>query len=36
MTLTAAILDVDPFGDRLRPGSGAGFVVLVAFIASFR
>ena len=31
----AAIFDVDPFGDRLRPGSGAGFVVLVAFIVSF-
>ncbi len=35
MTLVAAIFDVNPFGDRLRPGSGAGFVVLVAFIASF-
>jgi hypothetical protein len=31
----AAILDVDPFGNRLRPGSGAGFVVLVAFTISF-
>ncbi|HEX5922430.1 MAG TPA: hypothetical protein VFY45_01270 [Baekduia sp.] len=31
----AAIFDVDPFGDRLHPGSGAGFVVLVAFILSF-
>jgi hypothetical protein len=35
MMTVAAILDVDPFGDRLRPGSGAAFVVLVAFIASF-
>jgi hypothetical protein len=31
----AAILSVDPFGDRLRPGAGAGFVVLVAFLVSF-
>jgi hypothetical protein len=26
---------VDPFGDRLHPGSGAGVVVLVAFLVSF-
>ncbi len=31
----AAIVSVDPFGDRLRPGSGAGFVVLIAFLVSF-
>jgi hypothetical protein len=31
----ATILDVDPFGNRLRPGPGAGFVVLVAFTTSF-
>ena len=31
----AAIVSVDPFGDRLRPGTGAAFVVLVAFLASF-
>jgi hypothetical protein len=34
-TVTSTILDVDPFGNRLRPGSGAAFVVLVAFIISF-
>jgi hypothetical protein len=33
--LIAAIVSVDPFGDRLRPGPGAGFVVLVAFLVSF-
>jgi hypothetical protein len=33
--LTAAIVSVDPFGERLRPGTGAGFVVLVAFVVSF-
>jgi hypothetical protein len=31
----AAIVSVDPFGERLRPGPGAGFVVLVAFVVSF-
>lgn len=31
----ATIVSVDPFGDRLRPGSGAGFVVLVAFLVAF-
>jgi hypothetical protein len=31
----AQILSVDPFGDRLRPGAGAAFVVLVAFLLSF-
>ena len=36
MTLTAAILDVDPFGDRLRRRARArGCVVLVAFTTSF-
>jgi hypothetical protein len=33
--LIAAIVSVDPFGERLRPGTGAGFVVLVAFLVSF-
>jgi hypothetical protein len=33
--LIAAIVSVDPFGNRLRPGTGAGFVVLVAFLVSF-
>jgi hypothetical protein len=33
--LAVAVFDVDPFGDRLRPGAGAGFVVLVAFVTSF-
>jgi hypothetical protein len=31
----AAIVSVDPFGDRLRPGAGAATVVLVAFLVSF-
>jgi hypothetical protein len=31
----AAILSVDPFGERLRPGAGAGFVVVAAFLVSF-
>jgi hypothetical protein len=31
----AAIVSVDPFGNRLRPGAGAGVVVLVAFVVSF-
>jgi hypothetical protein len=30
-----AIVSVDPFGHRLRPGTGAAFVVLVAFVVSF-
>ncbi len=30
-----AIVSVDPFGGRLRPGGGAAFVVLVAFLLSF-
>jgi hypothetical protein len=34
MTL-AEIISVDPFGNRLRPGAGAAFVVLVAFLVSF-
>ena len=33
--LVAEIVSVDPFGERLRPGTGAGFVVLVAFVVSF-
>ena len=33
--LIAAIVSVDPFGERLRPGTGAGFVVLAAFVLSF-
>jgi hypothetical protein len=35
IALAAKILDVDPFGDRLHPGPGAAFVVLVAFLVSF-
>jgi hypothetical protein len=31
----AALVSVDPFRDRLRPGAGAAFVVLVAFLVSF-
>jgi hypothetical protein len=33
--LNAAIVSVDPFGGRLHPGTGAAFVVLVAFLLSF-
>jgi hypothetical protein len=33
--LLATIVSVDPFGHRLRPGAGAAFVVLVAFVVSF-
>jgi hypothetical protein len=33
--LIAAIVSVDPFDERLRPGTGAAFVVLVAFVLSF-
>ena len=33
--LATEIVNVDPFGDRLRPGPGAAFVVLVAFLVSF-
>jgi hypothetical protein len=33
--LTAVIFSVDPFGHRPRPGSGAAFLVLVAFLVSF-
>jgi hypothetical protein len=35
VTVLAEVVSVDPFGDRLRPGSGAGTVVLVAFIVSY-
>ena len=31
----AALVSVDPFRERLRPGAGAAFVVLVAFLVSF-
>jgi hypothetical protein len=31
----AAIVSVDPLDERLHPGTGAGFVVLVAFVLSF-
>jgi hypothetical protein len=31
----ASMLAVDPFGDRMQPGPGAAFVVLVAFLLSF-
>jgi hypothetical protein len=30
-----SIVSVDPFGERLRPGAGAAFVVLVAFLVSY-
>jgi hypothetical protein len=33
--LLAAIVSVDPFGQRLRPGAGAAVIVLVAFLLSF-
>ena len=33
--LATEIINVDPFGDRLHPGPGAAFVVLVAFLVSF-
>jgi hypothetical protein len=35
VTVLAEVVSVDPFGDRLRPGSAAGTVVLVAFIVSY-
>jgi hypothetical protein len=35
VTVLAEVVSVDPFGDRLRPGSGAGTGVLVAFIVSY-
>jgi hypothetical protein len=31
----AEIVSIDPFGDRVRPGSGAAFLVLVAFLVSY-
>jgi len=34
-TLSAALFSVDPFGDRSRAGSGAAFLVLLAFVVSF-
>jgi hypothetical protein len=33
--LTGAIVSVDPFDERLHPGTGAAFVVLLAFVVSF-
>ena len=33
--IVAEIVSVDPFGDRLRPGPGAGFVVLVSFLLAY-
>jgi hypothetical protein len=35
MSVLAEIVSVDPFGDRLQPGRGAGTVVLVAFLVSY-
>ena len=35
IVVMAEIVSVDPFGDRLEPGPGAAFVVLVAFLGSF-
>ena len=35
MSVLAEIVSVNPFGDRLRPGPGAGTVVLVAFLVSY-
>jgi len=33
--LIAALVSVDPFGHRPHPGTGAGFLVLAAFLISF-
>jgi hypothetical protein len=33
--LQAALVSVDPFGDRSRGGSGSAFLVLLAFVVSF-
>jgi len=33
--IPAALFNVDPFGDRSRAGSGAAFLVLLAFVVSF-
>ena len=35
MSAFAFVELVNPFGERLRPGAGAGFVVLVAFLIAF-
>ena len=35
VAVLAEIVSVDPFGDRLQPGPGAAFVVLVAFLVSY-
>ena len=35
MTVLGAIVSIDPFGDRPRPGAGAAFLVLVAFLVSY-
>jgi hypothetical protein len=34
-SVLAVIVSVDPFGNRPRPGTGAAFLVLVAFLISF-
>jgi len=34
-TFTASVFNIDPFGDRSRPGAGAAFVCLAAFLISF-
>ena len=35
LSILADVVSVDPFGDRLRPGRGAGAVVLVSFLVSY-
>jgi hypothetical protein len=35
MTVLAALVSVDPFGDRAGPGANAAVLVLVAFLGSF-
>jgi hypothetical protein len=35
LPVVATVVSVHPFGDRLEPGRGAGFVVLVAFLGAF-
>lgn len=34
-TILSTVISVHPFGSRLRPGAGAGVVVLVAFLVSY-
>jgi hypothetical protein len=31
----AALVSVEPFGDRVRPGAGTAFIVLIAFLIAF-